>query len=66
MLNGYQRHKRSLQKSKTTCTEGENSQAYSRVLTNLNDCFVTIKTTPGLLSIKALEVLQPRSLVDYE
>lgn len=31
---------------KTTCTEGENSQAYSRVLTNLNDCFVTIKTTP--------------------
>lgn len=46
MLNGYQRHKRSLQKSKTTCTEGENSQAYSRVLTNLNDCFVTIKTTP--------------------
>lgn len=51
---------------KTTCTEGENTQAYSRVLTNLNDCFVTIKTTPGLLSIKALEVLQPRSLVDYE
>lgn len=42
---------------KTTCTEGENSQAYSRVLTNLNDCFVTIKITPGLLSIKALEVL---------
>lgn len=34
--------------------------------TNLNDCFVTIKTTPGLLSIKALEVLKPRSLVDYE
>lgn len=44
-------------KRKTTCTEGENSQAYSRVLTNLNDCFVTMKTTPGLLSIKALEVL---------
>lgn len=44
-------------KRKTTCTEGENIQAYSRVLTNLNDCFVTMKTTPGLLSIKALEVL---------
>lgn len=66
MLNGYQRHKGVYRNRKTTCTEGKNSQAYSRVLTNLNDCFVTIKTTPGLLSIKALEVLQPRSLVDYE
>lgn len=56
MLNGYQRHKRNLQETEN-CMQGENSQAYSRVLTNLNDCFVTMKTTPGLLSIKALEVL---------